>query len=150
MTTALAEKDKCLALRSLLADGRWHGMAELQDVAGYRYGGRVHEVRRGDDGRPPLTVEAKRGARNEWQYRATQSDPIRTNSTQSTSRAVEFLPTSTCSAPGPQPSGAFFKAPSVKAFEVCAKCGKAWFGGSAVHAPHFRDGVLEDCSEGKL
>jgi hypothetical protein len=51
--------DRCARLRALLADGRWHLAAELREVAGWRYGARLYEVRRGDDKRPPLTVEVR-------------------------------------------------------------------------------------------
>ncbi len=60
-------------LRKLLADGRWHSALELVDVGGLRYGGRLHEIRRGLDGAPALDVESEArplGGRNVWYYRA--------------------------------------------------------------------------------
>ncbi|MFZ5469457.1 MAG: hypothetical protein ACOZIN_08475 [Myxococcota bacterium] len=32
-------------LRALLADGRWHGIRELHEVAGWRYGARIFDLR---------------------------------------------------------------------------------------------------------
>jgi hypothetical protein len=51
--------DRCDRLRQLLGDGRWHMAEELREVAGWRYGARLYEVRRGDDKGPPLTVEVR-------------------------------------------------------------------------------------------
>lgn len=60
-------------LRALLADGAWHHMQELQDVAGWRYGARLWEIKRGEDGGPQLDIEkmAVLGRDDEWLYRAT-------------------------------------------------------------------------------
>lgn len=44
-------------LRNLLGDMRWHSMSELQEAAGYRYGARLLELRRGHDGGPCISVE---------------------------------------------------------------------------------------------
>lgn len=60
---------KTQALRQLLADGRWHDMRAMQEAGGFRYGGRLLEIRRGEDGLPALEVEA-RGKANAWEYRA--------------------------------------------------------------------------------
>lgn len=60
---------KCAALRKLLSDGRWHSMQEMQDAGGFRYGGRVEEIRKGKDGLPPLDIET-RGHGNAFEYRA--------------------------------------------------------------------------------
>lgn len=64
---------KAAALRRLLADGAWHTATELEAVGGRRYGARLHEIRRGDDGRPAVEIEGQRrgGARGdcEWRYR---------------------------------------------------------------------------------
>lgn len=53
---------RCERLRALLADLRWHTMDELREVAGWRYGGRLYEVRRGADGGAPITVEVRQTA----------------------------------------------------------------------------------------
>ena len=50
-------------LYRLLKDGRWHGMASLLAAAGYRYGARLHELRR--LGFPVVT----RRVGGAWQYR---------------------------------------------------------------------------------
>jgi hypothetical protein len=63
--------DRCERLRGLLADGKWHLAAELRDVAGWRYGARLYEVRRGEDGGPPLTVEV-RALGGTHEYRAVR------------------------------------------------------------------------------
>lgn len=51
---------RCAGLRSLLSDSRWHSMDELRNVAGWRYGARLLEVRRGHDGGRPVEVEKER------------------------------------------------------------------------------------------
>ncbi len=56
------------ALRLLLDDGRWHTAEELRRLVGWRYGARLHELRRGEDGGPPLTVEV-RGDGGLYRYR---------------------------------------------------------------------------------
>lgn len=64
-----ARANACARLRALLADGRWHDAPELVQVGGLRYGGRLHEIRRGQDGAPALDVEAEphaRGGRQVW------------------------------------------------------------------------------------
>jgi hypothetical protein len=48
------------ALRLLLSDFAWHGMDELRAVAGWRYGARLLEARRGTDGGEPFEVEKRR------------------------------------------------------------------------------------------
>jgi hypothetical protein len=71
-----ARETACARLRKLLADGAWHSALELQEVAGFRYGGRLFELRRGDDGGPALDVEAEAragGARQLWWYRVAPS-----------------------------------------------------------------------------
>jgi hypothetical protein len=69
----LAERENaCARLRKLLADGRWHDAPELADVGGLRYGGRLYEIRHGQDGAPALDVEAEphaHGGRQVWRYR---------------------------------------------------------------------------------
>jgi hypothetical protein len=55
-----ARPTKCAKLRRLLADGRWHSMRELQDVAGWRYGGRLFDCKIGRDGGEPMDHETKR------------------------------------------------------------------------------------------
>lgn len=64
-------------LRALLADGQWHDMAELQAVAGYRYGARKLEIERGQDGGPPLLIEKEPvdGDSSHWRYRAAGPAP---------------------------------------------------------------------------
>jgi hypothetical protein len=59
---------RCELLRELLADGRWHTMDELREVAGWRYGARLYELRRGRDGGRPLGVEL-RGCGSLVEYR---------------------------------------------------------------------------------
>lgn len=52
------------ALRELLSDGRQHHMSELIKVGGYRYGGRLHELRH-DEG---LDIRTIRVADDEFCY----------------------------------------------------------------------------------
>lgn len=59
------------ALRELLADGDWHTMEELERIAGRRYGARLFELRRGEDGRPPAVVEVKTEGGGCYEYRQT-------------------------------------------------------------------------------
>jgi hypothetical protein len=44
-------------LRKLLADGQWHNALAMMEAGGMRYGARVHEIRRGEDGRPAWRVD---------------------------------------------------------------------------------------------
>lgn len=62
---------KCLALRNLLADGKWHTSIELWKTSGIRFGARVMEVRNGTDGLEPTEIEAKKipGNTSLWKYR---------------------------------------------------------------------------------
>jgi hypothetical protein len=67
-----ARRGACARLRRVLADGAWHSALELLEVGGLRYGGRLHEIRRGDDGGQPLAVEGepRSGERGRlWFYR---------------------------------------------------------------------------------
>jgi hypothetical protein len=67
-----ARRGACARLRRVLADGAWHSALELLEVGGLRYGGRLHEIRHGDDGGPPLDVEGepRSGERGRvWFYR---------------------------------------------------------------------------------
>ncbi|MBK9519394.1 MAG: hypothetical protein IPO09_19050 [Anaeromyxobacter sp.] len=50
---------RCAALRDLLRDGKWHLADKLRQVAGWRYGARLHEVRQGQDGGPCIVVEVR-------------------------------------------------------------------------------------------
>lgn len=59
---------RCADLRALLSDGKWHPMGELREVAGWRYGARLLEIRRGLDGWPPIAVEKRREG-DLWLYR---------------------------------------------------------------------------------
>lgn len=59
---------RCERLRALLADGRWHLADELREVAGWRYGARLYELRHGLDGGPAITVEV-RAAGGTHEYR---------------------------------------------------------------------------------
>lgn len=73
-----ARETACARLRELLADGRWHSALELVEAGGLRYGGRLHEIRRGQDGAPALDVEAEgreHGGRRVWWYRAPRATP---------------------------------------------------------------------------
>lgn len=58
-------------LRDLFADSEWHSMAELEAVAGRRYGARLYELRRGEDGRPPAIVEVRSEGGGCYEYRQT-------------------------------------------------------------------------------
>lgn len=59
------------ALRALLSDGQWHHMSELRKVAGWRYGARLLELRRGEGGVALETeTRALPGTDNEFEYRA--------------------------------------------------------------------------------
>lgn len=58
----------------------WHSALELVEVGGLRYGGRLHEIRRGQDGAPALEVEAEarpQNGRTVWWYRAAPSRPAK-------------------------------------------------------------------------
>jgi hypothetical protein len=59
------------ALRELLGDHEWHSMAELEAVAGRRYGARLFELRRGEDGRPPSVIEVRTEGGGCYEYRQT-------------------------------------------------------------------------------
>jgi hypothetical protein len=62
----------CAKLRAFLADGAWHSALELVQVGGLRFGGRLHEIRRGLDGQPALDVETEarsHNGRRVWWYR---------------------------------------------------------------------------------
>jgi hypothetical protein len=61
---------KLAPLRKLFADGQWHDMHQLAAVAGMRYGARIFELRRGDDGEPPLDIEKRQVRPGFWEYRA--------------------------------------------------------------------------------
>ncbi len=69
----VARDTACARLRALLADGAWHSALELVEAGGLRFGGRLHEIRRGLDGAPALDVEAEPRElhrRSVWHYRA--------------------------------------------------------------------------------
>jgi hypothetical protein len=53
-------------LRRLLASGRWVHMRFLAQVAGWRYGARLHDLRHAQ---PPMDHEAKRDKTGAWLYR---------------------------------------------------------------------------------
>lgn len=64
---------RCSALRALLSDGQEHPGAELERVGGRRFAGRVHEIRRGLDGQPPLQVDCEtRGSESFWRVSLSQ------------------------------------------------------------------------------
>ncbi|WP_242344010.1 hypothetical protein [Anaeromyxobacter terrae] len=68
-----ARETACTRLRALLAGGAWRSALELVEAGGLRYGGRLHELRRGEDGGPPLEVESEvreHNGRRVWWYRA--------------------------------------------------------------------------------
>lgn len=66
--TAPTKRD---ALRAMLSDGQWHHMSELRKVAGWRYGARLLELRRGEGGVALETeTRAVPGTDNEFEYRA--------------------------------------------------------------------------------
>ena len=67
MTKRTSHRD---ALLDLLADHRQHHMAELMRVGGYRYGGRLHELRK--DG---YDIETIRLGDDEFSYRLRVSEP---------------------------------------------------------------------------
>ena len=54
-----SDHERCSALRELLKDGLWHLAPEMRAVGGDRYGARVHEIRRGEDGGPPIAVDCE-------------------------------------------------------------------------------------------
>jgi hypothetical protein len=73
-TKPIVQRDNAATrLRALLSDGRWHSATELQAVAGRRYGARLMEIRRGEDGRPALEVEGEptKSGDCEWRYRVS-------------------------------------------------------------------------------
>lgn len=51
-------------LKSLLDDGDWHGVAELINAAGHRFGAYLFDLRH-----EGLTIEKRVVARNVYQYR---------------------------------------------------------------------------------
>jgi hypothetical protein len=57
--------------RRLLGDGRWHSADELRQVAGWRYGARLYELRRGEDGRPPLVIDVRCESGGLYEYQCT-------------------------------------------------------------------------------
>jgi hypothetical protein len=59
------------ALRELFSDGEWHGGEELRQVDGWRYGARLFELRRGEDGRPPLTIDVRCESGGLYEYQQT-------------------------------------------------------------------------------
>ncbi|MFY3742451.1 hypothetical protein ACOQFB_00965 [Anaeromyxobacter sp. Red801] len=68
----VARDGACARLRALLADGAWHSALELVEAGGLRFGARLFELRRGQDGGPPLDVEGEArdaGGRSRWFYR---------------------------------------------------------------------------------
>jgi hypothetical protein len=72
-----ARSTACERLRELLGDGDWHSALELADIGGLRFGGRLFELRRGQDGGPPLDVEAQpreHAGRLVWWYRVPRRD----------------------------------------------------------------------------
>ena len=52
------------ALLALLSDGAYHHMRQCLDVAGFRYGGRLHELRR-----EGYEIETHQLGVGEWEYR---------------------------------------------------------------------------------
>lgn len=61
-----------MRLRTLLADGRWHGTAELLHVAGSGISSRIRELRVGADRMPALEIECAKDPRTgRWRYRVT-------------------------------------------------------------------------------
>ena len=64
MTIATRRKTKRDALLDLLSDGRQHHMSELIRVGGYRYGGRLFELRH-----EGYVIETIRLADDEFAYR---------------------------------------------------------------------------------
>ena len=59
-----SSKGKREALRRLLSDFAWHHMAELQKAAGYRYGARLHELKK-----EGVRYEVERRGENLFFYR---------------------------------------------------------------------------------
>ena len=55
-------------IRALLADGRWHSMAEMERAGGMRYGARLFELRHRDR----LCIEARRIEAGVYEYRMTE------------------------------------------------------------------------------
>lgn len=51
-------------LRRLLSDGRWHSMVECQQAGGWRYGGRIHELRK-----EGLVIDTRQDAEGVFSYR---------------------------------------------------------------------------------
>jgi hypothetical protein len=75
---AVARTSHRARLRAALADGQWHSSAELAEIAGLRFGGRVYELRRGADGLAALDIEAEArvlGGRQRWFYRLRPAQP---------------------------------------------------------------------------
>jgi hypothetical protein len=54
-----AAPTRCQRLRELLADRAWHSHAEMTQVGGARFGARLLEMRRGQDGGTPWDVEVR-------------------------------------------------------------------------------------------
>jgi hypothetical protein len=54
-----AAPTRCERLRALLASGQWRSHAEMTAAGGARFGARLLELRRGQDGGTPLEVESR-------------------------------------------------------------------------------------------
>ncbi len=74
----MSAKEKAEAVRAFLADGCWRPGREVEAVGGRRFGARVHEIRRGDDGGPPMAVECDmRNGESWWRMRPYRADEPR-------------------------------------------------------------------------
>lgn len=60
-------------LLAFLGDGQWHSQQELTEVAGMRYGGRIHELREAGH-----NVESQQLGPRRWFYRLRPSAPTDT------------------------------------------------------------------------
>lgn len=60
---------RCARLRKLLSDGHWHRWDELFMAAGRRYGARLYDIRKGEDGGQRLKIQAKTADAVNWFWR---------------------------------------------------------------------------------
>lgn len=63
--------ERLAGLRALMRDGEWHTADELRKVAGWRFGARLYELRRGEDGGAPMAIKMENKGGGVYRYRAT-------------------------------------------------------------------------------
>jgi hypothetical protein len=68
MTRRKSNRDE---LREILSDGKAHTNVELTERAGFRFGARVLEMRRGDTTHPPVVIHRYSGEGGVWLFKAS-------------------------------------------------------------------------------